>query len=107
MSDDIHQNDSTFFEFTVKDDGNIVNLSTKQLGNVVFQAPDGNVQQHNTGLLTDGTDGIATYQASSGDLYIPGVWAYQLYFLFPSGQYYSDIARFKVQENIYLTVPGT
>lgn len=100
--DEIHVYDSTKFELTIMDDGSIVDISTKQVANITFQRPDGTAFQQNLGFLTDGTDGIAVYQASSGDLNLPGVWAFQAYFLFPSGQYNSDIVRFKVLENIYL-----
>jgi len=105
MSEDIHVYDSTFFQFTVMDDGSIVDISSQIAMNVTFQRPDGTAFQKNMGFLTNGTDGIATYQASSGDLNLPGVWTYQTYFLFPSGQYYSTEARFKVLENIYLATP--
>ena len=102
---ELHNNDyGTIFKFNVLDqDSAIVDISSALVKQVMFQRPDATTFNRNMGLYTNGTDGIAVYTTTSGDINQVGSWQFQCFVVLPSGAYSSDITRFEVFENLYNT----
>lgn len=100
-ANEIHKNDvGTIFTITIYDGDSIVDISTATDKQIMFRKPDGNTSTVSGSFLTNGTDGKLTYTFGSGELDVDGKWRMQAYFTFPSGKWYSDIANFKVYDNL-------
>lgn len=102
MPENIHQNDiGTVFKLTIKDsNGNVVDISSASVKQVVFKKPDLTTVTKNCNFLTDGTDGIVTYTVASGDLDVAGIWMLQTYVVISGDEFRSNIISFKVHRNI-------
>ena len=101
MPSEIHVNDvGTRFLITVKDDGDIVNVSGVSSISLIFKKPSDTVIYRSGLLYTNGTDGKVYYDAVAGDLDEAGYYKLQGRVSFTSGVYYTDIHTFQVHCNI-------
>ncbi len=104
-TEEIHVGDiGTVFEVTAAEcvDGvsESINLATATAQHIVFQKPSGEVITRDTTFVTDGTDGVVSYVTVADDLDEPKNWKYQFYVAMPSGEWHSDIHKFKVYSNL-------
>ena len=91
----------TVFEVTVKDNGIVVDVSSVSVKQIKFLRPDGTINTQTAAFKTNGTDGIITYTAVSGDLNASGVWRAQAYIEWAAGwKGHSDMIPFKVYDNV-------
>lgn len=97
----IHEGDiGTKLLITVKDDGEVVDISSASSLSIFIKRPDG-VMLTRTGVLeTDGTDGQMYYITVANDLNDAGVYKIQGLINFISGNFYTSTATFKVHCNI-------
>lgn len=104
---EIHVNDEgtvirLLFEECDEDTGLIgpVDLGPATAIVLTFRKPD-NTNEVKTGvLLTDGSDGIATYTTEVNFLSLPGNWRVQGKATFTNGEWNSSIEKFKVRSNL-------
>jgi hypothetical protein len=100
-ANEIHVNDvGTQFRLTIKDDGEIVDISSVTEKIIHFRKPNGTCVEKEASFLTDGTDGILTYLSQDGDLDMAGKWKIQAFVDFGSTEFYSNIDSFKVYRNL-------
>lgn len=101
-----HVNDiGTLFRVTVYD---ITNTGAKTIANIsnatdlkfIFRKPDATTFQRSASFTTDGSDGEIQYYTVDGDLDQDGTWTLQAYVSTSSGSWRTDIANFKVYENL-------
>jgi hypothetical protein len=97
----IHEGDiGTKLLITVKDDGEVVDISSASSLSIFIKRPDG-ITLTRTGVLeTDGTDGQMYYTTVANDLNDAGVYKIQGLINFISGNFYTSTATFKVHCNI-------
>jgi len=104
MASEIHQNDiGTRFLITVKDDGNLVNISGvdgSTIHEINFRKPSDTIITRNASLQDFGISGVMFYDTLAGDLDEAGLYKLQAKVTVPSGTYYTDIYTFKVHSNI-------
>ena len=104
MASEIHQNDiGTRFLITVKDDGNIVNISgvgASTVHQLNFRKPSDTVINRNATLQDVGISGVMFYDTVAGDLDEAGIYKMQAKVVTPSGTYFTDVHTFKVHSNI-------
>lgn len=101
MASEIHVNDvGTRFLATIKDDGDVVDVSNASVINMIFKQPDDQIVHKAASLLTDGTDGKIYYDTVAGDLDEAGQYKLQGRVSLPSGTYYTDIYTFQVHCNL-------
>lgn len=104
MASEIHQNDiGTRFLITVKDDGNLVNISGvdgSTVHEINFRKPSDTIITRNATLQDFGISGVMFYDTLAGDLDEAGLYKLQAKVTVPSGTYYTDIYTFKVHSNI-------
>lgn len=101
MASEIHMNDvGTRFLMTIKDDGDIVDISGAISIHVIFKKPDDSVIYRSGTLYTDGLDGKVYYDAIVGDLDMAGMYKLQAKVSLSTGIYYTDIHTFQVHCNI-------
>ena len=104
MASEIHQNDiGTRFLITVKDDGELVNISGvggSTIHQISFRKPSDTVVNRNATLQDFGISGVMFYDSIAGDLDEAGLYKLQAKVVLPSGTYYTDIYSFKVHSNI-------
>jgi len=100
---EIHVGDiGTVFEINLKDCEDIVDISTAITKEIVFKKPDVDktVVIKDAVFKTDGTDGIIQYITILDDLDIKGTWYIQAIVQLPTGNWSSDISKFKVYSNL-------
>ena len=98
---EVHVANPTDFVVTIKAcDGSALDISTATAMDFVFRKPDLSVIARAASFLTDGSDGVLRYIASSSDLDQSGTWSYQAEVTLPSGLWYSDIVEFEVYQNL-------
>lgn len=91
----------TLFKCTIKDNEDIVDVSTATTKLLKLFKPSGSLLTKNASLFTDGTDGIITYTTVSGDLSELGTWQLQGKVEFTEvAQFNSSIEKFKVHRNL-------
>jgi len=101
MCSEIHVNDiGTRFLATIKDCGDIVNISNASVISMTFKKPSDTVIYRSGTLLTNGADGKVYYDTVAGDLDEPGLYKLQGRVALPSGTYYTDIYSFQVSCNL-------
>ena len=104
MASEIHQDDiGTRFLITVKDDGDLVNISGvggSTIHQITFRKPSDTVVNRNATLQDFGISGVMFYDTVAGDLDEAGLYKLQAKVVIPSGTYYTDIYSFKVHSNI-------
>ena len=98
---EIHQNDiGTNFTVTMKDGSAVVDISSATTKNIIFTKPGGTNVTKTMSFVTDGSNGQLVYSIESGVLDTVGQWQYQIYLVFSSGSFYSDIGEFIVHRNL-------
>lgn len=101
MSSELHvDNVGTRFLVTIKDNGDIVNISNASSIMMVFKKPDDSLVYRSGTLLTNGADGQVYYDTVSGDLDEAGLYKLQARVIMPSGTFYTDIHTFQVHCNL-------
>ena len=104
MPSEIHQNDvGTRFLITVKDDGNLVNISGvdgSSVHQINIRKPSDVVINRNATLQDFGISGVMFYDTIAGDLDEAGFYKLQAKVVIPSGTYFTDVYTFKVHSNI-------
>lgn len=98
---EIHLNDiGTIFEIALKDCENAVDLTGATTLEYIFQKPDSSTVTKTAIVAGDPTLGILNYTTISGDLDALGNWKIQAHVVLPSGEWRSDIEKFKVHANL-------
>ena len=101
MSSEIHVNDvGTRFLLTIKDDGDVVNISEASSISVIFKKPDDTVTYRPGVVVNSGVDGRVYYDTVAGDLSNAGLYKLQARVALPRGTYYTDIHSFQVHCNL-------
>ena len=101
MASEIHLDDiGTRFLVTIKDDGNLVNVSGATIKQFNFKKPSDTVINRSATLVDAGISGVLYYDAVAGDLDEAGHYKLQAKVAIPSGTYYTDIHTFKVHCNL-------
>lgn len=103
---EIHLGDiGTIFRVTLYDkacDGTsaVLDISGATTLEMIFKAPSGAKTTQTATLTGDGTDGQLEYVTVADDLDEVGEWKIQVYVVFPSGSWRSDIGKFTVYANL-------
>lgn len=103
---DLHLEDiGTSIRITVEDTDEscnrvIVDLSSASVRQIIFRKPSGTKLTVTGALVTDGTDGKIEYITEAGDLDEVGEWKVQVYLVFPTGGWRSEIGTFRVNANL-------
>jgi hypothetical protein len=101
MPSEIHVDDlGTRFLATIKDNGEVVNVSGASVLSMIFKKPNDTVIYRSGTLYTNGLDGKVYYDTVAGDLDEPGLYKLQGRVALPSGTYYTDIYTFQVSCNL-------
>ena len=101
-----HINDiGTVFRITVYDTtstgGSVVaDISDANSLSIYFRRPDGTTFTRNATFTIDGTDGQIEYTTVDGDLNKAGHWGIQAYVSTPGGKWRTNVANFRVYENL-------
>ena len=98
----------TILDFTEDNDGEIVDISTATIKQIIFLKPDGVTKLTNTALFTsvasggtaDGTDGKISYFTVPGDLSEVGQYKVQAFITTPGGSWSTTISKFRVVDNL-------
>lgn len=101
MPSEIHVNDiGTRFLATIKDNGEVVNISNASQVQMIFRRPSDELFYRVGSLLNSGINGQVYYDTVAGDLIDPGMHKLQAKVYLPSGTYYTDIYSFQVHCNL-------
>ena len=104
MASEIHKDDvGTRFLITIKDDGNLVNISGvdgSSVHQINIRKPSDVVINRNATLQDFGISGVMFYDTIAGDLDEAGFYKLQAKVVIPSGTYFTDVYTFKVHSNI-------
>ena len=100
--EEIHIGDiGTIFEITLMDDLAVVNVAPASEMLIIFTKPDGSKVINAAKLTGDGSDGKIRYVITlSTELDQNGSWKIQANVTLPSGQWSSNIDRFRVYKNL-------
>jgi len=101
MSEQIHVGDfGTQLIMTVKENGQIVDISQALGLHVIIKKPNSNLYTKQGLLYTDGTDGKMYYISAPGDFNAAGNYKIQGKVFLNSGTYYTSISTFRVHCNL-------
>ena len=89
------------FISVIKEDGDIVDISSATEKIFYFTKPNGELLTKTASFVNDGVDGALHYATISGDLDIAGIWKVQAKVSFGSSVYPSDIHAFRVYKNLF------
>lgn len=99
--EEIHVGDiGTVFEYTVKDAGVVVDISSATVKEITFKKPDGTKLVVTANFTSDGTDGKIRYAILTGQLNKAGIWDIQGKVVITAGTWYTDISQFQVHLNL-------
>lgn len=90
----------TVFEFTVKEEGVVKDVSAASVKNIIFLRPDGSVLIRPLSFTTNGADGKVRYMTVAGDLSEAGDWHAQGQLTLPGGSWKTTQTPFHVHPNI-------
>jgi len=99
----IYLNDvGTRFEVTVKDEGEVVDISGATQKQIIFKkpGPDNSIIIKEGTFTTDGKDGKMEYLTVDGDLNHIGVWFIQTKITLGAGTWSSEMGVFKVWKTL-------
>jgi hypothetical protein len=100
-SSNIHRNDiGTNFLITIQDGCSIFDISNATVKNFIFKKPDGTILTVAASFYTNGVDGVLNYVTVSGDIDQAGTWEVQSFVEIPPNQWFSEVTRFKVLEDL-------
>lgn len=95
----IFKNDyGTVFEITVKENGQVIDLSAATAIVFIFNKPDSSQITRTAAFKTDGTDGIVKTTIQSGDFLQVGSWSVQIKVTFTYGEWRTTKIVFNVVE---------
>jgi hypothetical protein len=101
MACEVHVDDvGTRFLATIKDCGDVVNVSGASYLTFTFKKPDDSSINRTASIYTNGTDGKIYYDTVAGDLDQAGLYKLQGRVALASGTYYTDIYSFQVNCNL-------
>ncbi len=103
--EEIHEGDiGTVFRVTVEECLNgvstILDVSDATTQEIRMKPPTGDAKTMTSGFTTDGTDGLVEYATIADDLDEVGNWKLQFHVVLPTGEWRSDIQKFKVYSNL-------
>ena len=101
--EEIHYNDvGSPLRVTLSDSqtGAVVDISDAVTLQIILQKPDGTTLTKTAVFVTDGTNGQLQYVTVDGDLNAVGNWQLQVYYVGASGSWKSNMAKFRVWENL-------
>jgi len=91
----------TAFIATIKDGGEIVDVSGATVKKIKFEKPSGASVTKDASFYTDGTDGKIKWTTTLvTDLNEAGVWKRQGYVELPTGKWHTTVLSFTVADNI-------
>lgn len=91
----------TAFQITLTDEnGNIIDVSSATVKQVIFQRPDGTDLVGTASFGTNGTDGVIQYITQANDLNIAGRWQIQGFVQLSNGSWHTQTGVFKVKDNL-------
>lgn len=97
----IHVGDlGTAFEAELVDEGEVLDLSSASVKQLIFLPPGQAAVTKVAELTTDGTDGKMQYVTEADFLDTAGLWQWQPYVELPGGAWHGDIAEFRVYANL-------
>jgi len=106
-TDKIHVDDiGTLFIVTIYDydeatDTDVaIDISSATTKEIHFMDPGGNVTAKTASFTTDGTDGKIQYATILDDLDEEGWWKIQAFIIMPSGEWHTNIDKFRVYPNL-------
>ena len=100
-ADEIHFGDvNTQFQQTIKDGTAIVDVSAATTKEIKLKGPTGVTKVKTASFLTDGIDGVITYNTVANDLDEIGLWEIQSRVVVAGGDFHSDVGRFEVHANL-------
>ena len=102
MTGEVHVDDvGTVFQVTIKDEDEVVvDVSNALTKTIYFRKPNGTLLTKTASFVTDGTDGQIKYTTESGDIDAAGNWSLQSFVDFGTTEFYSDIHKFTVYNNL-------
>ena len=104
MPDDIEKlqvgDVGTAFRIRILDDGDVVDLSSCTLKQIIFKKPDDTVVEETAVFYTDGIDGYIQYVSVDGDIDQTGKWKYQGYVEFNTLSWHTNYVSFLVKDNL-------
>ncbi len=103
MAANFHVGDtgSVFTVTLTKPDGSTpLDVSNYTVLQFILLSPTSGAKVVNGALVGNGSDGKVSYTTRSGDLDSAGTWNIQVYVVTPQGAWHSDIATFKVKDNL-------
>jgi hypothetical protein len=101
MMQEIHQNDiGTRFILTVKENNNVIDLSTASQIDLIFKTPSKSVFTRTASLLNNGADGKIFYDTIQDDLSEVGMYKIQAKVFFLNGTFNSVVHSFQVHCNL-------
>lgn len=100
-SEEIHIGDTgTVYRYHITDLGVDVDLSAKTTLEVKQTQPSGTSLTHALSFTTDGTDGRCEFTSTSATWPVEGTYSEQVRLVDPSGEWRSNINKFKVYANL-------
>lgn len=100
-SEKIHLGDiGTSIRIRVQEDNVDIDISTATSMKIFLKKPGGTTTTKTAVFVTDGTDALMHYISVSGDIDEIGTWKAQGWVRLPQGDFYTQIASFKVNRNL-------
>ena len=78
----------------------VLDVSAATTAQFILRKPSGAKLTKTTSFTTDGTDGNIEYTTIAGDMSESGDWKLQVYLIFPTGSWRTDIGSFNVCDNL-------
>lgn len=98
---EVHIGDKgTLLEVTLYDCTEVVPLQDASVKEIILLKPSGNKVTKTASFKTDGSDGIIQYISLATDFDEVGVWKLQGHVVLPTGEWRSDVGKFKVIDNL-------
>ena len=91
----------TVFDTTSTGSTEVADISVATSKLFYFGGPSGATFTRSAVFTTDGSDGKIEYATVDGDLSGPGTWEIQAKVVTPVGTWNTDVACFRVYENLY------
>ncbi len=100
-SEKIHFGDiGTSIRIKIQEDNVDIDVSTATSMQIFLKKPSGTTTTKTASFFTDGTDALIEYVSVSGDIDEIGTWKIQGWVSLPAGDFFTEVASFKVNRNI-------
>ncbi len=90
----------TSIRIRVQEDNADIDISTATDMQIFLKKPSGTTETKTGSFVTDGTDALMHYVSVSGDIDEVGTWKAQGWVSLPQGDFFTEVASFKVNRNI-------